>query len=215
VIGGLRARVWYNPDLQSRWFYLPVILALVLMLNTLILPSMGIVREKEIGTLEQILVTPLRPWQLIVGKLLPFAVIGFVNTIAVTAVIVFGFGVPLQGSFLLLLLLTAPFLLTNLSLGLWVSTLVRTQQQAMMTAIFLLMIPMIYLSGLIFPIENMPQSIQWFTYAIPLRYYAVILRGIFLKGSDLGVLWPQAVVLLGFGVIVLMAASMRFRKSLD
>lgn len=211
----LRPRVWYNPDLASRWYYLPVILALVLMLNTLILPSMGIVREKEIGTLEQILVTPLKPWQMILGKLLPFAVIGFINVIAVTAIIVFGFQVPLQGSFALLLLLTAPFLLTNLSLGLWVSTLVRTQQQAMMTAIFLLMIPMIYLSGLIFPIENMPDSIQWVTYAIPLRYYAVILRGVFLKGSDLTVLWPQALILLGFGTTVLLAASTRFRKSLD
>ena len=211
----LRSRVWYNPDLKSRWFYLPAILALVLMLNTLILPSMGIVREKEIGTLEQILVTPLRPWQMIVGKLLPFAVIGFANVIAITAIIIWGFGVPLRGSFPLLLLLSAPFLLTNLSLGLWVSTLVRTQQQAMMTAIFLIMIPMIYLSGLIFPIENMPRVIQAVTFAIPLRYYAVILRGIFLKSSGLDVLWPQALILLGFGLSVLMLASTRFRKSLD
>ena len=211
----LRPRIWYNPELASRWYYLPVILALVLMLNTLILPSMGIVREKEIGTLEQILVTPLEPWQMIVGKLLPFAVIGFINVIAVTAIIVFGFRVPLQGSFALLLLLTAPFLLTNLSLGLWVSTLVRTQQQAMMTAIFLLMIPMIYLSGLIFPIENMPDPIQWVTYAIPLTYYAIILRGVFLKGSGLDILWPQALTLLIFGTTILLAASTRFRKSLD
>ena len=211
----LRPRIWYNPELASRWYYLPVILALVLMLNTLILPSMGIVREKEIGTLEQILVTPLEAWQMIVGKLLPFAVIGFINVIAVTAIIVFGFRVPLQGSFALLLLLTAPFLLTNLSLGLWVSTLVRTQQQAMMTAIFLLMIPMIYLSGLIFPIENMPDPIQWVTYAIPLTYYAIILRGVFLKGSGLDILWPQALTLLIFGTTILLAASTRFRKSLD
>ena len=211
----LRPRVWYNPDLKSRWFYLPAILALVLMLNTLILPSMGIVREKEIGTLEQILVTPLRPWQMIVGKLLPFVVIGFVNIVAITAIIVFGFRVPLNGSFALLLLLSAPFLLTNLSLGLWVSTLVRTQQQAMMTAIFLVMIPMIYLSGLIFPIENMPRVIQAITFAIPLRYYAVILRGVFLKASDFSVLWPQALILLAFGLGVLTLASSRFRKTLD
>jgi len=210
-----RPRIWYNPDLASRWYYLPVILALVLMLNTLILPSMGIVREKEIGTFEQILVTPLEPWQMIVGKLLPFAVIGFINVIAITAIIVFGFQVPLRGSFALLLLLTAPFLLTNLSLGLWVSTLVRTQQQAMMTAIFLLMIPMIYLSGLIFPIENMPDPIQWVTYAIPLTYYAIILRGVFLKGSGIEILWPQGLILLIFGTTILLAASTRFRKSLD
>ncbi|MFN8547261.1 MAG: ABC transporter permease [Candidatus Eisenbacteria bacterium] len=211
----LRARVWYNPDLKSRWFYLPVILALVLLLNTLILPSMGVVREMEIGTLEQILVTPIRPWQMIVGKLLPFAVIGLVNLCAVTSLIVFLFHVPLRGSFPLLVLLTLPFLLTNLSLGLFVSTLVRTQQQAMMTSIFLVMIPMIYLSGLIFPIENMPRAIQLVTYAIPLRYYNVILRGIFLKASGLEVLWPQVLVLLGMGATVLAIAAGRFKKSLD
>lgn len=211
----LRSRVWYNPDLKSRWFYLPVILALTLLLNTLILPSMGVVREKEIGTLEQILVTPIRPWQLIVGKLLPFALIGIVNICAVTALIVFFFRVPLVGSFPLLVLLSLPLLLTNLSLGLLVSTLVRTQQQAMMTSIFAVMIPMIYLSGLIFPIENMPRAIQLVTYGIPLRYYNAILRGIFLKGSGVDVLWPQALILLGFGIGILTLASRRFRKNLD
>ncbi len=211
----LRPRVWYNPDLKSKWFYLPVILALVLLLNTLILPSMGVVREKEIGTLEQILVTPIRPWQMIVGKLLPFALIGLVNLTAVTALIVYFFHVPLRGSFPLLVLLTLPFLLTNLSIGLFVSTLVRTQQQAMMSAIFLAMIPMIYLSGLIFPIENMPKVIQLATYVIPLRYYNVILRGIFLKASGLDVLWPQAVILLVFGLSILAFAAGRFKKSMD
>jgi len=211
----LRSRVWYNPDLKSRWFYLPVILALTLLLNTLILPSMGVVREKEIGTLEQILVTPIRPWQLIVGKLLPFALIGIVNICAVTALIVFFFRVPLVGSFPLLVLLSLPLLLTNLSLGLLVSTLVRTQQQAMMTSIFAVMIPMIYLSGLIFPIENMPRAIQFVTYAIPLRYYNTILRGIFLKGSGIDVLWPQTLTLLGFGIGILTLAARRFRKNLD
>ena len=166
----LRPRVWYNPDLRSRWFYVPAITALTLMLLTLILPSMAVVREREIGTLEQISVTPIRPWQLIVGKLLPFGFIGLVNVCLVTAAARFVFGVPFRGSFLLLLLLTLPFLVAMLGLGLFASTLVSTQQQAMMTSIFLLMVPMIYLSGLIFPIENMPHGIQIATYAIPLRY---------------------------------------------
>ena len=208
-------RVWYNPDLKSRWFYVPSILAMVLMLVTMILPSMAVVREKEIGTLEQIIVTPIRPWQLIVGKLAPFVVIGILDMCLVTGVVTGLFGVPLRGSFLLLLLLTILFLMTTLGLGLLVSSLVRTQQQAMMTATFLLMVPMIYLSGLIFPIENMPRLIQLGTYAIPLRYYNNIIRGIFLKGSGIDVLWPEAAILTGFGLSMLTLASLRFRKSLD
>jgi ABC-2 type transport system permease protein len=208
-------RVWYNPDLKSRWFYVPSILAMTLMLVTMILPSMAVVREKEIGTLEQLSVTPIKPWQLIVGKLLPFGIVGNVTLVLVTAIVVFLFRVPLRGSFLLLVLLSELFLLSTLGLGLFASTLVRTQQQAMMTATFLLMVPMIYLSGLIFPIENMPQVIQVATYAIPLRYYCHIIRGIFLKGSGIAALWPDALALLGFGTSVLVLASMRFRKGLD
>ena len=165
--------------------------------------------------MEQIMVTPIRPWQLLVGKLFPFAVIGLVQLVLVTAIAVFGFGVPLRGSFLLLLLLTQLFLLNTLGLGLLVSTVVRTQQQAMMIAAFTLMLPMVYLSGLIFPIENMPRAIQLVTYAIPLRYYAHIIRGIFLKGSGLDVLWPEAAILLAMGVGIMTLASLRFRKRLD
>jgi ABC-2 type transport system permease protein len=208
-------RVWYNPDLKSRWFYVPAVLAMILMIMTMILSAMAVVREKEIGTLEQILVTPIRPWQLLVGKLLPFGLIGVVQVFLVTAIAVWGFGVPLRGSFLLLLALTQLFLLNTLGLGLLVSTFVRNQQQAMMTAAFGCMLPMVYLSGLIFPIENMPAAIQYVTYAIPLRYYAIIIRGIFLKGSGLDVLWPQALVLLLMGVGVMTVASLRFRKRLD
>lgn len=211
----LRTRVWYNPDLKSRWFYLPAILAMVLMLVTMIMPSMAVVREKEIGTLEQLIVTPVRPWQLIVGKLAPFFVIGMLDMVAVSAAVVFLFQVPLRGSFWLLFGMTALFLPTTLGLGLLVSTMVRTQQQAMMTAVFLLMVPMIYLSGLIFPVENMPRIIQYGTYGIPLLYYNNVIRGIFLKGSGLGVLWPEALVLAGFGVVVVAAAALRFRKNLD
>lgn len=208
-------RVWYNPDLKSRWFYVPAVLAMILMIMTMILSAMGVVREKEIGTMEQIIVTPIRPWQLLVGKLFPFALIGFVQVLLVTGVAVFGFGVPLRGSFLLLLALTQVFLLNTLGLGLLVSTVVRTQQQAMMVAAFALMMPMVFLSGLIFPIENMPRPIQLFTYTIPVRYYAVILRGIFLKGSGFSVLWPQAAALLAMGIGILAAAALRFRKRLD
>lgn len=208
-------RAWYNPDLRSRWFYIPAILAMVLMLTTMVMPSMAVVREKEIGTLEQLIVTPVRPWQLIVGKLFPFAVIGLATTLLVTALSVLGFGVPLRGSLLLLVFLTALFLLSTLGLGLLASTLAGNQQQAMMASIFLLMMPMIYLSGLIFPIENMPRLIRIGTYGIPLRYYNTIIRGIFLKGVGLETLWPQAVVLLAYGLGILGLASMRFRKRLD
>ena len=220
--GALRAgqlalvpRVFYNPDLKSRWFYVPAVLALILMVMTLLLSAMGVVREKEIGTMEQIIVTPIRPWQLLVGKLAPFAAIGMFQMAVATAVTVFGFGVPLRGSFLLLCGLTFLFVLTNLGLGLFISTLVENQQQAMMGAVLGGMVPMIYLSGLIFPIENMPRAIQLVTYAIPLRYYAEIIRGVFLRGSGLGVLWPEAALLLGMGVVILAVASLRFRKRLD
>jgi ABC-2 type transport system permease protein len=211
----LVSRVWYNPDLKSRWFYVPAVLAMILMIMTMLLSAMGVVREKEIGTMEQIIVTPIRSWQLIVGKLFPFAVIGLIQVCLVTAVAVFGFGVPLRGSFPLLVTLTQLFMLNTLGLGLLVSTLVRTQQQAMMAAAFTLMLPMVYLSGLIFPIENMPPAVQYVTYAIPVRYYATIIRGIFLRGSGLDVLWPQALTLLVMGVTILSVAALRFRKRLD
>lgn len=211
----LVSRVWYNPDLRSRWFYVPAILAMVLMLVTMILPSMAVVREKEMGTLEQIIVSPIRPWQLVLGKLFPFACVGFLDTLLVSAVAVGLFRVPLRGSLALLVLMTMPFLMCTLGLGLFVSTLVRTQQQAMMSAVYLVMVPMIYLSGLIFPVENMPAVIQKFTVIIPLKYYTHIIRGIFLRGSGLEVLWPDAVALMVIGATVLSLASLRFRKSLD
>jgi ABC-2 type transport system permease protein len=208
-------RVWYNPDLRSRWFYLPAVLAMILMMMTMMLSAMGVVREKEIGTMEQLMVTPIRSWQLLVGKLFPFAVIGFIQTVLVTAVTVWGFQVRLAGSLTLLLGLTMLFVLSTLGLGLLVSTIVQNQQQAMMGAAFVLMIPMIYLSGLLFPIENMPRGIQYVTYIIPVRYYAEILRGIFLRGSGMDVLWPQALVLLVMGVSIMTVAAVRFRKRLD
>lgn len=222
VLGGavpgridLVPRVFYNPDLKSRWFYVPAVLAMILMIMTMILSAMAVVREKEIGTLEQLMVTPVKPWQLLVGKLAPFAAIGTLQVFLVAAVAVFWFGVPLRGSFLLLLGITQLFLLNTLGLGLLVSTFARNQQQAMMAASFLVMIPMIYLSGLIFPIENMPSAIRTVTYAIPLRYYANVIRGIFLKGAGLADLWRECVALLAMGTGLLTVASLRFRKRLD
>jgi ABC-2 type transport system permease protein len=211
----LEPRIFYNPDLRSRWFYVPAVVAMVLMLVTMILPSMAVVREKEIGTLEQISVTPLRPWQLVLGKLAPFVFIGIVDLLLVTGVARALFGVPLRGSLLLLTGLTLLFLLSTLGLGLLVSTIVATQQQAMMFSAFVLMVPMIYLSGLIFPIDNMPRLFQQASVLIPVRYYAVILRGIFLKGSGLDVLWPEALALLAIGSVVIVLAALRFRKRLD
>jgi ABC-2 type transport system permease protein len=174
-----------------------------------------VVREKEIGTLEQISVTPLRPWQLILGKLTPFAIIGMLDTLVIVILAQLVFGVPLRGSLLLLMCLTLLFLLNTLGLGLLASTMVSTQQQAMMFSTFVLMVPMIYLSGLIFPIENMPMLFQIGSFGIPVRYYAIILRGVFLKGSGLDVLWPEALTLALTGLAWLTFASARFRKRLD
>lgn len=207
-------RVWYNPELKSRNFMVPGVLALVLMIITMTLTSLGIVREKEAGTLEQLMVTPIRPHQLIVGKLLPFVLIAAVDIALVLVVARFWFDVPLRGSIALLLGLCGLFVLTTLGLGLFVSTVSKTQQQAMMTAQFFFMMPFIFLSGFTFPIENMPQVIQYLTYLIPLRYFIVIIRGVFLKGVGVAELWDQALALLIFGTIIFTLSVMRFRKRL-
>jgi ABC-2 type transport system permease protein len=209
-----RVRVWFNPTLESRYFMLPGIFALLLLVVTSNLSSMAIVREREIGTLEQLNVTPLGRLELIVGKLLPYGVIGLIDVVIVLVVIVFWFEVPLRGSFWLLLGMSCIYLLTTLGLGLFTSTISHTQQQAMMTSTFFFLTPMLYLSGFVFPIENMPDAIQPITYLIPLRYFVVILRGIFLKGVGLETLWPQALALLGWGVAILALAYMRSSKRL-
>ena len=212
--GGIepRVRVWFNPRLESRDFMVPGVLALLLLVITTNLSSMGIVREKEMGTLEQLNVTPLARWELVVGKLLPYALVGMVDVFLVLGIAVFWFQIPLRGSLLLLLALTLVYLLSTLGLGLFVSTISSTQQQAMMTTIFFFLMPMIYLSGFIFPIENMPAAIQPFTYVMPLRYYLVILRSIFLKGVGLETLWPQALALAACGLAMLALAVVRSTK---
>ena len=212
--GGIdaRIRVWFNPQLESRYFMIPGVLALVLLIVTTNLAAMAVVREKEIGTLEQLNVTPIRRWELIAGKLLPYGLIGMLDILLVIAVAVFWFQVPLRGSVWLLLAMSLLYVLCTLALGLLVSTISETQQQAMMTATFFFLMPMIYLSGFMTPIENMPANIQWITYAIPLRYFLVIVRGIFLKGIGLEILWPQASALAAWGTIVISLAVVRSRK---
>lgn len=207
-------RVWYNPDLKSAHFMVPGVVALVLVIVTMTLTSLGLVKEKELGTLEQLMVTPIKPAQLIIGKLLPFVVIGAIDVTLVLTVARFWFEVPMRGNVLLLYGLSGLFILTTLGLGLFVSTISRTQQQAMMTAQFFILLPSMYLSGFTFPIENMPHWIQMITYVLPLRYFFTIIRGIFLKGVGIAELWPQALALLVFGVTILTLSVLRFRKRL-
>jgi ABC-2 type transport system permease protein len=214
--GGIdpRVRIWFNPTIESRYFMLPGIFALLLLVVTSNLSSMAIVREREIGTLEQLNVTPLGRAQLIFGKMLPYAAIGLTDALIVLTVIVFWFHVPLRGSFWLLIAMSCVYLMTTLGLGLFISTISNTQQQAMMTSTFFFMTPMMYLSGFVFPIENMPAWIQPLTYLIPLRYFVIILRGIFLKGVGLETLWPQALALFSWGVVILTLAILRSSKRL-
>jgi len=207
-------QVWFNPRLESRDFMIPGIVALLLLVITTNLSAMAIVREKEIGTLEQLNVTPLARWELITGKLLPYAGIGIIDVILVLIVSIYWFEVPMRGSIPLLFAMCMIYLLSTLGLGLFVSTISKTQQQAMMTAIFFFLTPMMYLSGFIFPIENMPAWIQPLTYLIPLRYFLIILRGIFLKGVGLEILWPQALALFTWGAVVLALATLRSSKRL-
>lgn len=207
-----RIRVWFNPDLDSRLFMVPGVLALLLLVVTAILSSMAIVREREMGTLEQLNVTPLGRAELIAGKLVPYAAIGLLDAALAIAIAIFWFEVPLRGSLLVLAGLTVVYLLTTLGLGLFVSTISSTQQQAMMTAMFFFLMPMIYLSGFVFPIANMPRVLQPFAYAIPLSYYLVIVRGIFLKGIGLSTIWPQAAALTAWGLGILALAAARSRK---
>src|SRR5450759_1790102 len=216
-IGGVNAQVrtWFNPSLKGRNFMVPGVLVLILLITTMNLTSMAIVKEKEIGTLEQIMVTPITPTELILGKLIPFTIIGVVNVCVVLFVMAFGFGIPIKGSVPLLFGLTGLFLLTTLGLGLCVSTISRTQQQAMMTAQFFVLMPMMYLSGFTFPIENMPPFLQFISLGIPMRYYLVIVRSLILKGVGISSLWFEAGMLLFMGVTILIASVLRFRKKLD
>jgi len=209
-----RSRVWYNPDLKSRNYFIPGVVVNIITLVTLSLTAMAIVREKEIGTMEQLMVTPIRPVELILGKTLPFVLVGYWDLILVTSAAMLIFHVPFNGSFLLLLFAAFVFLLTTLGAGLFISTISRTQQQAMM-ATTLFFQPFFMLSGFTFPIRNMPEGVQWLTFINPFRYFMEIVRGVFLQGAGLGTLWPQILALAIFGVIVLGLSVNRFHKQLE
>jgi ABC-2 type transport system permease protein len=209
-----RIRTWYNPNLDSRNFYVPGIVAILIMILSLLLTSMAIIREKEAGTIEQLIVTPLKPIELILGKTIPYIIITQTLMVIVITFAIFWFSIPLKGNFLLLVAAVCLFLLSTLGIGLFISTVSATQQQAMMTTFFFIM-PFFMLSGFVFPIASMPTLFQWLTYLNPLRYILIIIRGIFLKGVGLGVLWPEFLSLMVLGLIVFASAVKRFRKRLD
>jgi drug efflux transport system permease protein len=215
TIGGLdlQSRAWFNENLESRNFYVPGVIAILLMLVTLMLTSMAIVREKEIGTMEQIMVTPISSMEFILGKTIPFGLIGFFDMVLVVLIAWGWFEVPIRGSLGWLFLGTGLYLMTTLGMGLLISTISQTQQQALMITFFYFQ-PMILLSGFMFPIENMPEVVQWLTYLDPLRYFLVIIRGIFLKGIGPEILWPQMLALLVMGLVVFQLAISRFKKYL-
>lgn len=208
-------RVWYNPALKTRNFMVPGIVGLLLSIVTLILTSLAVVKEKEIGTLEQLVVTPLKPFQIIIGKLIPFAILGFLSVIIILASMRFVFDISVKGDMFFLFISSFLYILSTLGLGLFVSTISKTQQQAMMIAIFTIMMPMIFLSGFAFPIENMPQIIQYVSYIIPLRYFINIIRGVIIKGIGFNELWLDASILLVMGVIILALSALRFKKRLE
>ncbi len=209
----LRDRAWFNGNLISRNYYLPGVIASIVTMMSLLLTAMAIVKEKEIGTMEQLTVSPLKPIELIIGKLLPFGVIAIMQAVLITSLGVLWFHIPLRGSLVLLLFSTCIYLFTTLGIGLFISTISSTQQEAMMS-FFLFYIPTFLLSGFAYPIGNMPQAIQWLTFINPLRYYLVVIRGIFLKGVGLDTLWVQFLPLLVMGIIVLSLSAAKFRKSL-
>ena len=210
----LQQRAWFNPNLESRLFFIPGVIAMILMLVITILTAMAIVREKEIGTLEQLMVSPIRPRALILGKSIPFILIGYGDMVLITVVAVYWFQIPIRGSLPLLFLSTSVYLLSSLGIGLFVSTISQTQQQAMMTS-FIFFVPMVLLSGFVFPIANMPPAIQIITYANPIRYFLVIIRGIFLKGVGMEIVWHQLLALVIIGTTLLVSSSLRFRKRME
>lgn len=210
----VRARVWYNPDLISAYYMIPALVGLILQFLTVILTATAIVRERERGTIEQLIVTPLTGAELIVGKLAPYVLIAFIDTLLILAGGVLLFGVPINGSLPLLLLLSALFLVTNLALGLLISTVAGTQQEAIIFALFY-NLPSIFLSGFIYPVAAMPRALQLISYAIPLRYFLIVVRGIVLKAVGVAQLWPEIIALSIFAVVVITAAATRFQKRLD
>lgn len=207
-------RVWYNPDMTARNYMLPGIFGLILLIITTNLTSLAIVKEREIGTLEQLIVTPIKPYQMILGKLVPFTILGFASLVLVFTVMKFWFDLEIKGSVVYLFFSSFLFMLSTLGGGLFISTISKTQFQAMIISSFIMIMPMIFLSGFTFPIENMPQVVQYITYLIPLRYFNEIVRGIILKGLGIADLWQETLALFSIGIIILLFSSLRFHKKL-
>ncbi len=209
-----QSRVWFNPDLRSRVYFVPGVIVNIIALVTIMLTAMSVVREKEIGTMEQLMVTPMKSFELIIGKLLPFAVVGIIEVVIVVIAALLVFHIPLRGSILLLFGCSILFLLSTLGVGLFISTISQTQQQAMMSSFFFFM-PAMLLSGFSFPIHNMPAIVQYLTYLNPLRYFMQIVRGLFLKGVGIEFLWRDITALFVFGTAILFLSALRFHKKMD
>lgn len=210
----VRTQVWYNPDLVSAYFMVPGVIGMILYALTSILTATAIVRERERGTIEQLIVTPIRSWELVIGKMLPYVILAFLNTLEVLAIGSLWFKVPIRGDLGLILGLSALFLLSGLGIGLLASTFANTQQEAMLI-VWMTLLPSIFLSGFFFPLAAMPPVLQWISYLFPLRYYLVIIRALMLKGSELQFIWKDSLALLVFGIAIMSLAALRFRKSLD
>jgi ABC-2 type transport system permease protein len=209
-----RTTVWYNPDMVSAYFMIPGVIGMILYTITAILTATSVVRERERGTIEQLIVTPIRPWELVVGKILPYVILSLFDTIEVIVVGHFWFGVPVRGSILLILLLSILFLFTGLGIGLFASTIANTQQEAMLS-VFMTLLPSIFLGGFFFPIANMPVVLQWISYILPLRYFLTIIRVLMLKGVGILAIKREVFALALFGLLIMGAATKRFRKRLD
>jgi ABC-2 type transport system permease protein len=209
----LRTRAWYNPDLESRTYNVPAVIGALLLLMSLLLTALAVVRERELGTLEQLLVSPLTPTELILGKTIPVALIAFVDLLLISTVAILWFDIPLRGSVPALLLSSSVYILAALGVGLFISTISRTQQEAFM-GMFLLFLPALVLSGFMYPVRTMPEFFQWITLANPVRHFLEIVRGIFLKGHGLIDIWPQLLVLTAMAAAVLFAATRRFRRTI-
>lgn len=219
ILGGvpeiiMEERIWYNPELKSANTMVPGVVGLILTIVTLAITAVAIVREKESGNIEQVLVTPIKPAEIIAGKVIPYIIIAFFDIILITVASILVFKISFEGSFILLIALSLFMILANLGLGIFVSTISTTQQQALLSSIFIA-VPSILLSGFLFPIKNMPEILQLLTYLIPMRYYMVILRGIFLKGLGFFELLPQTIALLIFGIVIFFIAIKEFRKIVD
>jgi ABC-2 type transport system permease protein len=210
----VRTQVWYNPDLNSAYFMIPGVIGMILSFITTILTATAIVRERERGTIEQLIVTPIRSWELILGKLLPYVILAFVETFEVLIIGHFWFGVPIRGSLSLIVLTSGIFIMSSLGIGLLASTIANTQQEAMLT-VMMYNLPSIFLSGFFFPLEAMPQALQIVSYAIPLRYFLVVIRSLLLKGVGIEAIQGEVIALTIFGLVIMTLAALRFRKRLD